>query len=74
MLEDFGDIRTTPLREALEMPGFRDRWSVTKDSVGVCRDCEFRYICTDCRAYTDGGDPLGKPAKCTYDPYTATWG
>jgi len=48
--------------------------SITKDQVAVCRDCEFRYVCTDCRAYTqDADDPYSKPAKCTYDPYTATW-
>jgi SPASM domain peptide maturase of grasp-with-spasm system len=71
----FGNAAHTPLAEALERPGFRDLWSVTKDQVEVCRDCEFRYLCTDCRAYTrsaaDGGH--GKPAKCAYDPYTATW-
>lgn len=47
---------------------------ITKDQVAVCRDCEFRYICTDCRAYlSDPSDIYSKPAKCSYDPYTATW-
>ena len=72
--ESFGDAATTPLREALERPGFRALWDVTKDEVETCRDCEFRYVCTDCRALLrDPGDRLSKPARCTYDPYTATW-
>jgi len=70
----FGNAATTPLAEALERPGFTDAWSITKDQVETCRDCEFRYICTDCRAIVrDPADARSKPARCGYDPYTATW-
>lgn len=45
-----------------------------KDDIDVCKDCEFRHVCTDCRQYlTDSGNVLSKPAKCTYNPYTARW-
>ena len=38
------------------------------------KDCEFRYICTDCRAYVeDPEDILSKPLKCGYNPYTGEW-
>ena len=71
----FGNAAHTPLAAALEADGFRELWHVTRDQVEVCRDCEFRYLCTDCRAYTSpAGEGLhGKPARCSYDPYTATW-
>ena len=29
-----------------------------KDSIKVCRDCEFRYICTDCRVYIEKEDDI----------------
>ena len=71
----YGDISKTTLREALFQPGFQEIWSVTKDQVAICKDCEFRYVCTDCRAFTEDSDArYAKPAKCGYDPYTATWG
>lgn len=74
MARSFGKATEVPLAAALESPGFRDLWSVTKDQVDVCRDCEFRYICTDCRAYVqESGAGHGKPARCAYDPYSATW-
>ena len=73
MAESYGNTTGTSLREAHARSGFQDVWSVTKDRVAVCRDCEFRYICPDCRALTEQGDPLGKPVSCGYDPYTATW-
>lgn len=70
----FGNAAEVPLSEALAQPGFKDLWTVHKDQIEVCRDCEFRYVCTDCRAYlADPGAPYSKPRKCGYDPYTAQW-
>lgn len=74
MTESFGNIRDTSLKEAIAKPGFKKYWNITKDQVTKCKDCEFRHICTDCRAYLDTpGDILSAPLKCGYDPYTCTW-
>ena len=74
MPQSYGNIRNTTLRAALEHPGFRKFWNLNKDRIAVCSDCEFRYICTDCRAYLEHpDDPTSKPLKCGYDPYTCTW-
>jgi SPASM domain peptide maturase of grasp-with-spasm system len=73
MREDFGHLSETSLAEATGHPDFRAQWTVTKDAVKVCQDCEFRYICTDCRAYTHNDEANGKPLKCGYDPYTGEW-
>ncbi|KMQ58482.1 radical SAM protein [Chryseobacterium angstadtii] len=79
MPEVFGNVHHNSLEEALAKPGFKKYWEITKDQIEVCKDCEFRYICTDCRAYTershinnDGAD-VSKPLKCGYDPYTGKW-
>ncbi len=70
----YGHVRDTSLHSALAHREFRELWEVNKDQVEVCRDCEFRYICTDCRAYiAEPADRFSKPSKCTYDPYTARW-
>ena len=68
-----GNIKTTTLSAVLTDDRLMALWGITKDAVDVCRDCEFRYICTDCRAYTVGSNRTGKPSKCSYDPYTARW-
>lgn len=79
MPESFGNIKDTTLEEALNKPGFKKYWNITKDQVEVCKDCEFRYICTDCRAFTERthtnkeGLDISKPLKCGYNPYTAEW-
>lgn len=78
MLQSFGNIKDTTLEEALNNPDFKKYWNVTKDSIEVCKDCEFRHICTDCRAYTernhfDDEIDLSKPLKCGYNLYTNEW-
>jgi SPASM domain peptide maturase of grasp-with-spasm system len=75
MTKSYGNIKDTTLVQALEKEGFKDVWYIHKDQIEVCKDCEFRYICTDCRAYIqDPNNIYSKPAKCSYNPYTATWG
>ena len=75
MAKSYGNIRDTTLTEAIGKPGFKDVWYIHKDQIKVCQDCEFRHVCTDCRAYIqDPDDIYSKPAKCSYNPYTATWG
>lgn len=74
MKESFGNIKDTTLEEALNDPNFKKYWNITKDQIEVCKDCEFRHICTDCRAYTENPeDQYSKPLKCGYDPYTNVW-
>lgn len=74
MSESFGNIKDTTLADAIEKPGFKKFWKHKKDDIKVCQDCEFRYICTDCRAYLeDPHDEYSKPLKCGYDPYTGEW-
>ena len=76
--QSFGNIKDTTLMEALDHPNFKNYWNVTKDSIEICKDCEFRHICTDCRAYTERSHfkdeiDLSKPLKCGYNPYTNEW-
>lgn len=79
MHQSFGNIKNTTLEEALHHRDFKKYWNLTKDKIEICKDCEFRYICTDCRAYTEQthidkeGLDISKPLKCGYNPYKAEW-
>lgn len=73
MNRSFGNIATTELKHIVGHPDLKRLGTITKDQVSVCRDCEFRYVCTDCRANTVDGGLYSKPSGCRYDPYTATW-
>lgn len=74
MAKNYGNIKDTPLEEAINKPGFKDLWYICKDQIDVCKDCEFRHLCTDCRAFIkDPENIYSQPAKCTYNPYICLW-
>ncbi len=74
MPEAFGNVSDTHIKESIIQKGFKKYWNLGKDQIKSCKDCEFRYVCTDCRAYLENPEDLySKPLKCGYDPYTNTW-
>ena len=70
----FGNIASTSLQDVLQNIEFKKLWSVKKDDIHVCKDCEFRHLCVDART------PLQKDettwyfdTACHYNPYLAKW-
>jgi radical SAM protein with 4Fe4S-binding SPASM domain len=67
------------LAPILRSQAVRQIWGATKDQVMVCRDCEYRYVCFDCRPLSEAAaagraDYLHAPfPRCTYNPYTGEW-
>lgn len=74
MKETFGNINNTSLEEALQNNNLKNVWGIKKDDILICKDCEFRNICTDCRAFIENPDNIySKPLKCGYNPYSNKW-
>lgn len=74
MFHKYGHIDDTSLYDALIDDKFQFLWNINKDQISICKDCEFRYICTDCRAYIlEEQNIFSKPIKCKYNPYEAVW-
>lgn len=73
MQRSFGNIKEKSLKEIVINQKFQSLWKIIKDDVEVCKDCEFRYICTDCRAFQEEDSNLLKPKKCSYNPYNCEW-
>lgn len=74
MQKSYGNINTVSLHTAINLDGFKNKWLISKDKIDICKNCEFRYVCTDCRAFVeDPANDYSKPLKCGYDPYTAEW-
>ena len=70
-----GNVKNEELSKIIDN-GMLEFWKLTKDQIYVCRDCEYRFLCYDCRplAYGLTGDLYAKYPKCTYNPYSGTWG
>lgn len=72
--EIFGNINNNELKQIVISPEFQKYWSISKDDILICKDCEHRYMCIDPRK------PLEKEnfewhfdSECEYDPYTNEW-
>jgi len=74
MEKSYGNIKDTKLEDVVNNPEFQEVWRIKKDEITKCKDCEFRHICTDCRAYLENPDDMySAPLKCGYDPYNCKW-
>ena len=66
-----GNIETDDLKDMIIRGIFDFYWEFTKNNIEICKDCELRYICDDCRIYAlkKTGCINTKPDYCDYDPY-----
>jgi SPASM domain peptide maturase of grasp-with-spasm system len=72
--EKYGNIFYDDINDIITKKGFTALWNVKKDKIKVCKDCEFRYVCSDCRVFVKNPfDPYSQPAKCNYNPYIGKW-
>lgn len=69
-----GNIKDQSLKEIIDNNIFKF-WNLTIDKIETCKDCEYRYLCHDCRPWAYGftGNLYAKSPRCTYNPYTGEW-
>lgn len=74
LAKTFGRVESPDWIDVFKNKDFTSIWNINKDSIVKCKDCEYRFVCTDCRAYLDDPEDMkSAPLKCGYDPYTSTW-
>lgn len=70
----FGHINEVSLKSIIVSQKYLSISKITKDEIDTCKDCEFRYICHDCRAnIQDKENIYSKPKHCNYNPYNNSW-
>lgn len=70
MVDDYGNISDTSLVDVCKMERFKRMWYIKKTDIKICNMCEYRCVCSDCRAFiSDKNDLYSKPLKCKYNPY-----
>lgn len=73
MKTSYGNITEVSLIQVAKDSNFQKNWGIRKDQISICKICEFRNICTDCRAFHSDDYSFAKPKKCNYDPYLTKW-
>jgi SPASM domain peptide maturase of grasp-with-spasm system len=74
MKPSYGNILNVSLAEVVNDKRFKKMWFIKKSEIHICKDCEYRCICTDCRSFlTEPDNIYSKPLKCSYSPHTLKW-
>ncbi len=71
----FGNIFEESFATIIENEKSKSIRMMSKDFIEVCKDCEYRYACFDCRPKAKGfqNNLYAKPAECMYNPYLGKW-
>lgn len=73
---NYGNVFQDSLASILYGEKSVDMRGLSKDRIAVCKDCEYRYACSDCRPRATAGENVpfsSKPKECLYDPYSGIW-
>lgn len=72
-----GNILEASLGDIFRGNVLQQSWHTTKDCLEKCRDCEYRYACSDCRPLAQALDSQNNwyaaTCRCSYDPYSGLW-
>ncbi len=70
----YGNVNKDKITDVISLSSFQKLWNVKKDETKVCKDCEFRYMCTDGRIPKQSEDGTWyHETACNYNPYMAKW-
>ena len=68
---NYGHVNDIGISDVVSKMEFNKFWTVTKDKVEICKDCEHRYICP--QIINTENEIRLKPSTCSYNPYTGEW-
>lgn len=72
--KEFGNVEKCEIAGIIKQHDFQQLWNVSRDKIVVCRDCEFRYMCSDSTLPILISEGVWKlSTECNYNPYIGKW-
>jgi len=74
--ESIGNVKRDNIKDLIFSGRFDCFWELSKDKFEFCKECEYRYLCPDCRVITlkETGSINAKTFYCPYSPGKGVWG
>jgi len=71
----YGNVKNNSLIDIFNGELTKKYWSYSFENIEMCKDCEYRYACKDCRpvAFAENGNINEKNPYCSYNPKTGIW-
>lgn len=68
------NVRRQTLNDIIEGYMIPQFWSISRDCIDECKDCEYRYVCKDCRPICENKNNMNSKGEvCRYNPYLGIW-
>lgn len=69
-----GNVKKDTIKSILNNK-LSDYWNYDFSNIDICKDCEYRFACKDCRpvAMSDTGNINSHTKYCKYNPYKGEW-
>ncbi len=71
MTKSFGHINEISFSDAINNSEFKKFWSLKKDNIVGCKNCEFRFMCSGQFAHPSAN--ISELIECQYDPLQLKW-
>ncbi len=76
--EIIANLHSDNFWEIVEKENLSSYWDMSRENVEICKDCEYRFFCRDCRPLEKSTSKSNKlnqrTSYCLYNPYTGEWG
>ena len=71
----YGNVRNESIYSIINKKSTKSKWFLSFNNISECKDCEYRYACSDCRpmGMSVCGDIYTKNPRCCYDVYDGKW-
>ena len=71
----YGNVLAEGVQGIISSEKLHNYWFLNFSHINLCKDCEFRFACKDCRplGISICGDLHEKNPRCLYDPYSGIW-
>ncbi len=68
-----GNVKEKKINDMIN--SINSTWEIHKNQIDECKDCEFKYACSDCRPLAIGinGNKFSQYPRCCYSPKEGVW-
>lgn len=71
--KSFGRINAVDMTKTVESIEYKQLDFINKDQVSGCKNCEYRYVCSDSRTPEPDQEGWKHNSNCFYDPLNGIW-
>lgn len=69
----YGNIQIDKLSTIIKTEQFTSMWYINNDSIEVCKECQYRYICFSNSDIEEKNNTFYKKQMCNFNPQTNQW-